>query len=282
MLPAKTSVLKIMFIGCMVILSAVMLSACSAPPQEPSPPPQLTEAPEEEGQTITLITPDAQNLDNLDSTKYQIQTRLTEFHLLSETEGLAWGVTKNELRLYVTGDNGRTWANISPAPTVQFLANPVYGKEIFFTDKYNGWIVRSAYGKTEAIVLRTQDGGETWKVSSLGDSNAISSIYFSSSTDGWIMTTWDATSNKESKALYATHDGGATWTAVMQNEIYNPNNPNQAIPMAGVITGMLFKDVSNGFVTLQTGALPKQYRTKDGGNTWAPVQFLVNDRLGRL
>ncbi len=263
----------------MVLLTTLILSACSSPPPEPSQPPQPTEAPEV-GQTITVITPDAKNVDSENVTKYQIQTRLTDFQLLSASEGLAWGVTKNELRMYMTQNNGKTWTNISPAANVQFLSNPVYGKEIFFTDPSNGWIIRSSFGLTETIVLRTKDGGQSWKISSLADANTISSIYFLSPTHGWLMTSWDSSSTKESKALYSTVDGGATWKAVMQNEQYNPNLQNKAIPMAGVTTGMVFKDSAHGFVTLQTGALPKVYLTNDGGVTWrlGPA-FLVNERF---
>ncbi|MEC0169552.1 WD40/YVTN/BNR-like repeat-containing protein [Paenibacillus graminis] len=262
-----------------VFLTLLIFSACSSPPPEPSQPPQPTEAPEE-GQTITLITPDAKNVNNENTPKYQIQTRLTDFRLLNDAIGLAWGVTKNELRIYMTKDNGETWSNISPSANVQFLSNPVYGKDILFTDPSNGWIIRSASGLTETVVLRTTDGGSSWKVSSFPDANAISSIYFNSPDYGWLMTSWDAKATKESKALYATSDGGATWSLVMQNEQYNPNLPNNTIPVSGVITGMVFKDISHGFVTMQTGALPKIYMTKDGAATWNPgPEFLVNDQF---
>lgn len=276
---SQTTGYKILRMAIASLMTLLLLSACSsAPAPEPSQPPQPTEAPEE-GQTITLITPgDAENVTNESAPKYQIQTRLTDFRLLNETVGLAWGVTKNELRLYMTRDNGGTWANISPSANVQFLSNPVYGKEIFFTDPSNGWIIRSAFGMTETVVLRTTDGGQSWKVSSFSDSNTISSIYFSSPQSGWLMTSWDTNATKESKALYATKDGGATWNIVMQNEQYNPILPNNAIPMAGVVTGMIFKDINRGFVTLQTGALPKIYMTQDGGTTWNPgPEILVNE-----
>lgn len=275
----KTAGLKALRTVIMLILLAWIISACSSPPPAPSEQPQPTEAPEE-GQTITLITPDAKHIDDEGTPKYQIQTRLTDFQLLSESEGLAWGVTKNELRLYMTRDNGATWANISPASNVQFLSNPEYGKGIFFTDPDHGWIIRGAFSMTETIVLRTTDGGESWKVSSLGDANTVTSVFFTSPKQGWLMTSWNASPNKENKALYSTVDGGATWKKAMQNEQYNPNFPNHSIPFTGVTTGMIFKNSTHGFVTLQTGALPKIYMTKDGGQSWTlGPAFLLNERL---
>lgn len=264
----------------MVLISlAWIVSACSSPPPEPSHTPQPTETPEE-GQTITLINPPNDKINNDDTKKYQVQTRITGFQLLSDNVGLVWGVTKNELRLYITRDKGATWANISPAPNVQFLSNPTYGKGMFFTDPDHGWIIRSAYDTTENIVLRTTDGGQTWKISSLGDDNDISSMYFMSPQQGWVMTSWNSSVYKESKALYATSDGGATWKEVMQNEQYNPNLPNHSIPYIGVSTGFIFNNSTHGFVSVQTGALPKIYMTKDGGQSWnqGPV-FEMNEQL---
>ena len=263
----------------LILLASLTVAACSTPPPEPISTPQPTEAPEE-GQTITIITPDAENIDTAQTPKYQIQTRLTDFQLLSVSEGIAWGVTKNSLRMYMTHDNGNTWSNISPSSNIQFSANPIYGKDIFFTDPNNGWIIRGAYGITETIVLRTHDGGMNWKVSSPGDDNPISSIYFSTPKRGWLLTSWDETSYKESKALYATTNGGATWNLIMQNEQYSPISPNPSIPIPGITTGMLFSTPAKGIVTLQTAALPKIYTTNDGGKSWRPGQsLLVNDQL---
>ncbi|ETT48287.1 MULTISPECIES: hypothetical protein [unclassified Paenibacillus] len=275
---AKASYSKVLRVALMLLMALLVLSACSsAPKPEATRPPQPTEAPEE-GQMITVITPDNKNVEPENAKKYQIQTRLTDFRLLTSSAGLAWGVTRNELRMYMTLNNGKTWANISPATNVQFLNNPVYGKEIFFTDPEHGWIIRSSFGSTETVVLRTTDGGHSWQISAFPDSNKLSSIYFSSGLNGWLMTKWDASATKESKALYATKDGGATWSLMMQNEQYNPNLPSNSIPHAGVTTGMIFNDESRGFVMLQTGALPKIYMTRDGGATWVPgSEFLVND-----
>lgn len=276
----KTIGLKSVTLLVLILLTAMTIAACSSPPPEPVPSPQQpTEAPEE-GQTITIITPDAENVENNYAPKYQIQTKLTDFELLSESEGIAWGVTKNSLRLYITRNNGKTWANISPSSNIQFSTNPIYEKDIFFTDPNNGWVIRGAYGIAETIVLRTHNGGQTWKISSLGDNNPISSIFFISPKRGWLLTSWGTSNYKESKALYSTINGGATWEVNMQNEQYSPITPNPSIPIPGLTTGMIFRSGTKGFVTLQTATLPKIFVTSDRGNHWRAGQpFLLNDNL---
>ncbi|KAA9006581.1 hypothetical protein F4V43_06460 [Paenibacillus spiritus] len=256
------------------LLAVLLLAACSSSPApRASLPPQPTEPPEE-GQTITLITPDAGNLDNTNTKKYQIQTRLTDFYLMNGKEGIAWGITKNALRMYMTRDNGQTWTNISPAATVQFTANPVYGQDIFFADSRHGWIVRTGSGITETIVLHTSDGGQSWKISALNPSSRIAAIYFDSSAHGWLMTTWDNTENRESKALYVTGDGGATWETIMQNEQYTPHSDQPPLPITGVSRGMVFRDRFNGLVSMQFGEEVRLFVTGDGGVSWKAADTL--------
>ncbi|MNB77140.1 Ycf48-like protein [compost metagenome] len=262
---ARHKILRTLFI---LIPAALILASCSSPKPEPSPSPVLPSASPEEGQTITLITPDASNIDSSKTSKYQIQTRLTDFELMSGTEGLAWGVTRNSLRLYMTRDNGKTWSNISPSSTVQFSSNPVYGKDIFFTDPSNGWIIRQSFGMMETVVLRTRDGGATWKVSSLNQGSDIRSIYFVSALKGWLLATWDSEDEHESKALYKTEDGGATWKTVMQNDQYMPNSPHPALPVAGETGGLVFRDFNHGLNILNRSDGPELYHSFDGGAGW--------------
>lgn len=257
----------------LLLLAALLLVSCSAPAPEPTQPPQPTEAPEI-GQTITLITPDAGNLDTAESAKYQIQTRLTDFKLLGPSDGIAWGVTRNTLRIYMTRDNGLTWVNISPSQGIQFAASLQYGKNIYFTDPQNGWIIRSAFGMMESVILNTSDGGASWKVSALPDGNKPASLYFVTPASGWLLNTWDSSRFKESKALYTTEDGGASWRIVMHNEHYTPGTPNPAIPMNGVLSGQHFRNSNSGLAVLQTSGIPSVYLTDDGGVTWEPSALL--------
>ena len=138
---------------------AALLAACTDTGQTPvAEPPQEQDEIGNTGQTLTVVPPDNSTQTTTDTAEYQIQTRLTDFQLLNDNGGLAWGVTRNALRLYYTQDQGVTWTNISPSENVQFPANPQYGQSIYFVDRTHGWIVREGLGGTDTMVLRTNNG----------------------------------------------------------------------------------------------------------------------------
>ncbi|MCJ8012461.1 YCF48-related protein [Paenibacillus sp. KQZ6P-2] len=270
------------------LLFSVFLSACSsggeqtAEPQTATAIQDSTEATADQGQTLTVVTPSTIRQSTKDSGKYQIQTKLTDFQLLSDTVGIAWGLTRNELRLYMTEDNGKTWVNISPSSNVQFPANPRYGKDIYFTDPMNGWIVRDPAGMNETIVLHTSDGGQSWDVASIPQKEKVSALTFISPQRGWLMTTKDSTPGKELKVLYRTDDGGAEWNVVMQNTEYNPQKSSvtSPIPHLGYTLGLSFVDSKTGYAAVQELGDPKLYRTLDGGNKWsAGPEFFNKEKL---
>ncbi|GIO66560.1 WD40/YVTN/BNR-like repeat-containing protein [Paenibacillus cookii] len=258
------------------LLCSLLLSACSSEEgqtAEPASAPALQDSAESaagDGQTLTVVAPSEANKVNHDAGKYKIQTKLTEFQLLSETQGIAWGLTRNELRMYLTEDNGRTWVNISPSANVQFAANPRYGKDVYFTDPQNGWIVRDPAGMSETIVLHTSDGGENWNISSIPQKNRVSAIHFNSPQHGWLMTTEESSTGKELKVLYRTDDGGAVWNIAMQNTVYDRGRSETGapIPHLGYTVGINFTDSMNGYAMIQELGEPKLYRTKDGGKKW--------------
>lgn len=76
-----------------LLISCLLLTACSSQQGETVSPVQ--DEPVEEGQVITIENPQVlteQTAANTeDGKQYQIQTRLTDFHLLSENAGIAWG-----------------------------------------------------------------------------------------------------------------------------------------------------------------------------------------------
>ncbi|OAB42441.1 hypothetical protein PGLA_12275 [Paenibacillus glacialis] len=267
-----------------IILLGLLLTACSnnnSGVLESQPPEQEQEDLSELGQTLNVV-PVSTPSEAQEQEQYQIQTRLVDFHLLNETTGLAWGLTRNSIRLYSTVDRGGTWVNISPAANVQFTANPKYGTDVFFIDKNNGWIVRNGKGTQETVVLRTTNGGLHWKISSLPKSDDIKGISFTTITRGWILTSSASSMGKEEKYLYRTDDGGANWKKIMQSTEapYDSKDTPFAIPNKGYIMDMSFVDSLHGFVTLQDKGFSALYTTKDAGKSWALVpNFIDRDKM---
>nr|WP_186381912.1 hypothetical protein [Paenibacillus terrae] len=265
----------------MGLLFCLLLSACTSEKEEPASVPVPNPEPAELGQTLTVVPTESAKAAAEDPSQYQIQTRLTDFQLLSGTTGIAWGLTRNELRMYLTEDNGKTWVNISPASNVQFPDNLKYGRDLYFKDRLNGWLVRSASGTSETIVLHTSDGGGSWKVASIPDKNRVTSIFFDSNHVGWIMLTAESSTGKQDKTLYKTEDGGAKWKMVMHNYISSNQTSTQgAIPPLGYAMGMTFTSPSKGFAMIQELGVPKLYRTQDGGGEWSEgPAFFNRDKL---
>lgn len=263
-----------LFLACILLLAA-----CSSREAEPKVP----QEPESQGKGQILNVIDLKPVTHMTSQdpqkkKYQIQTRLTDFHLLTDTTGIAWGITRGELRLYMTKDNGVTWANISPAATVQFPGAVRYGKEIIFRDALHGWVVRSGVGNSETIVLHTEDGGLSWKISSLPDTAQVSDLSFISNDEGWIMSVESSSVGNQRKTLYRTLNGGKSWNAVMQTPIStnNQGSNSKAIPEFGYVTDMTFASEQVGYVTMQELNSPKMYVTSDGGHSWSASKNFFN------
>jgi photosystem II stability/assembly factor-like uncharacterized protein len=268
----------------LVFIVGLLLAACSNDSQElETQPKQEIVDSIEQGQTLNIVTPPKTDNTPEKKEQYQIQTRLVDFHLLNETTGLAWGVTRKSLRLYLTEDLGKTWINISPAANVQFTSDPEYGTDVFFLDKNNGWIIRNGLGLNETVVLRTTNGGQQWKISSLPKSTKIKGMSFSSLERGWIITSTSTSLGQEEKYLYRTDDGGANWNKIMQNTgvIISPTDTMGSISYAGSLLNMTFVDFLHGFVTLQENRVSELYTTADGGNTWNKItNFIDIDKMG--
>lgn len=198
--------------------------------------------------------------------------------MLNESTGIAWGITNTSLRLYLTEDYGETWVNISPASNVKFTEKLVYGRDIEFTDRKNGWIVRSGRESTETMLLNTTDGGREWKLSSLPNSGEVTAISFTSSKNGWVMTAGETSPSSQDKLLYRTDDNGETWKTVMQNSEYlDSSMPRTIIPRTGSIINMTFADANTGFATVKEMRGSKLYTTKDGGIEWTSLDQVFHD-----
>ncbi|USB31602.1 hypothetical protein [Paenibacillus sp. YPG26] len=263
-----------------LLITGVLLTACTSDTSNEASVPAQDET-QDSGQTITVIEQNTINKINTNAEtaskeKFQIQTRLSDFQLISDTTGIAWGSTRNELRLYLTQDSGKIWKNISPSSSVQFQSNPHYGRDIFFIDSQTGWVVRNSSGSAETVVLRTVDGGVNWKLASLPQQAKSAAIFFVSKNVGWIITEDDQNSLEPHKSLYRTKDGGVKWEKIMDNSPNTDIRGGSLNPAIGTLSGMVFTDVHHGYVTSIWLDQPHLHTTTDGGVTWKENKSFFN------
>ncbi|MEJ8306194.1 VPS10 domain-containing protein [Saccharibacillus sacchari] len=254
----------------MLIVLAGCTSDSSTEDAASEPTVQTNTADDAGGQEITLVEPEEGGSAN-QYEEYVVQTRLTEMHLFDGKIGMAWGLTRSALRMYLTENNGKNWTPLSPSEQVTFSNVPQYEKEVFFTDTKHGWIVRSAGIADETLVLRTSDGGENWALATLGRTDELpAALYFSDNDRGWLlMSKTSSTAGREDKTLYRTLDGGESWTAIMRTasgtQSSGSGNP---LPEIGYLSGMYFESNGSGYATTLELGRPTLYRTKDAGRNW--------------
>jgi photosystem II stability/assembly factor-like uncharacterized protein len=131
---------------------------------------------------------------------------------------------------------------------------------VYFVDDKLGWAA-GHWG----VVLRTEDGGETWKLLRQDTSvdQPLFSIFFMDRNNGLAVGLW-------SLAL-RTSDGGTSWTAV---KVPAPHGADKTGPnLYEIFTG---RGGSPLFIAAELGAV---YRSDDGGQTW---KLIVTGNRGSL
>lgn len=154
-------------------------------------------------------------------------------------------------KMFVTSDAGRNWrdtAIVNPGDvrsgTPEFLS-------IRFADKKRGIIVGSVLNRNEAVidslVMRTEDGGETWHRIIVPTKTELFHMDFVGSSKVWLV-------GDQGVILYS-NDAGRTWLrqhSGTERALYNVD----------------FRDSNDGWAVGGRGTIP---RTENGGRTWTIV-----------
>jgi photosystem II stability/assembly factor-like uncharacterized protein len=116
----------------------------------------------------------------------------------------------NPLRQYymISDDNGHTWETRVLNVSGVTPEDKLYGA--FFFSETHGWIVGHD-SNGNAIVLITEDGGDTWEKVDVNEAYSFGSISFISDTEGYATENSEDMLGGESNKLYHTQDGGHTW-----------------------------------------------------------------------
>ncbi len=155
-------------------------------------------------------------------------------------------------KMFATDDAGRSWKEIKIYDPKNFRnASPEF-LSVRFADKKRGFIIGSLINKedevVDSLVMRTDDGGETWTRIIVPSKLELFHLDFVSSSRGWIVG--------DKGTILTTDDGGVNWrkqTSGTTNTLFNVD----------------FRDASEGYAVGGKGTI---LRTEDGGNNWEAIK----------
>ncbi len=247
---------------------AAATDTASPPTLEPSPtlePASATLAPASTATDVPLAIPTNTPVPA------GVPVTVISIRMLSDTAGWSVGQVAGDTNdhLLRTAAGGTTWADVTPAGQT--------GKAVpAFLNAQTAWAVYAPrdIGPGPAILVwRTTNGGATWAASapldtSGGDYFDPSNLVFADAQHGWLMGHAGAGMMHDYVMMFATSDGGATWTGVVDPMDSTPTSLN----MVCCKTGMAFADAHTGWVTGDSGGVmpgaPYFQKTTDGGQTW--------------
>lgn len=156
-------------------------------------------------------------------------------------------------KMYLTNDGGSTWRETSIFRPSDFRNSTPTFLSIRFADKKRGLVIGSVLNKKgdavlDSLVMRTEDGGETWNRVNFPSKAELFHLDFNGSSHGWIVG--------DAGLIMATVDGGKTWKKQVTGTdlaLYNVD----------------FRDDLYGFAVGEKGIV---LRTENGGDTWEHVR----------
>jgi photosystem II stability/assembly factor-like uncharacterized protein len=155
-------------------------------------------------------------------------------------------------KMFLTSNGGRNWREILIFNPNDFKDGTPEILSVRFADKKRGFVIGSVINKNDevidSVVMRTDDGGETWSRIIVPSKRELYHLDFANGSRGWIVG--------DKGIILATFDGGVNWQVQKtgtDKALYNVD----------------FRDSENGFAVGGKGTI---LRTENGGGIWEPVK----------
>ncbi len=131
--------------------------------------------------------------------KAHTRADLCSITFVDRRHGWAVGGTSILLR---TTDGGRHWKKSTLRAPIKHPAAQAF-TSVFFIDRTYGWIAASGLGLPGYSILRTTDGGKSWRWTNLDFGSFMLDVSFSDRRHGCAVG--------EQSVMYTSQDGGRTW-----------------------------------------------------------------------
>lgn len=160
--------------------------------------------------------------------------------------------------MIVSHDGGKSWKSSSLNQVCKMLF------DIKMFDKLNGIACAATdedISKSNALILKTTDGGVTWKnvYQSQRPYETTWKVSFPTPNIGYAtIQSYNPDTTIQTQRIAKTLDGGNTWTEIILVNDYKARE-----------FGIGFIDASKGYV----GTLSSGFETRDGGLTWKRIQL---------
>lgn len=170
----------------------------------------------------------------------------------------AVGRVGSPANIMISHDSGETWTSQSLNEDCKMLFNiKMFNRNIGFACAATDEDI----SKSNALILKTIDGGKTWKkvYQSNRPFETTWKVSFPSEKVGYVtIQSYNPDTSVKQQRVAKTTDGGETWTEM------------NLVEDAGAREfGIGFIDENHGFV----GTMSSGYETKDGGKTWSKIDL---------
>ena len=259
---------------CLILLFALLLSACGQPTVETS-----STVDETSSEAVSIEETSSEEVSEETSSKDTSYTEEASSEEASSVEELSGvGCSGEAEPIIIPEDEPYVELTALSEDEIADLNLPegYYSAEFkdgFFTKEliavsFEDEIFR---GSGYLHVAISRDGGATWKEQVVGDSTVYESfITFSSEKNGYLAADIEyAVASQSNSCIYVTHDGGETWERA--------TSINTVCTLS--LSDVLFISRNVGFVSTRSLALgvPIFCRTTDGGMSWEKITLQTEE-----